>query len=234
MGDPHPSLAVFPVLSGQPLGAAYTTCSPRKPESLPLYSLCGSMGEFPHPHPVPSPCWFSNSMCVARPASVHFLVPRKAYLCTTSVGEWVILSTPTPPPNHTHTHTLHPSNLLLVFPLCGQACLYAPPGLQESLSLCHLCRIVGEHPRQVYTDKYKEVGQDLEQTHTHRVTYTQTHTHTDTHARTHARVRTHTQKHTQQHAHTATHTHTATCTHSHAHAHTATHTRTSQCTLFRE
>lgn len=55
------------------------------------------------------------------------------------------------------------SYLLLVFPLRMQPCLYAFPGLLESLSLGHLCWVVGTHAYNVCTGEDENIGDQLKQ-----------------------------------------------------------------------
>lgn len=55
------------------------------------------------------------------------------------------------------------SYLLLVFPLRMQPGLYAFPGLLESLSLGHLCWVVGTHAYNVCTGEDENVGDQLQE-----------------------------------------------------------------------
>lgn len=55
------------------------------------------------------------------------------------------------------------SYLLLVFPLRMQPGLYAFPGLLESLSLGHLCWVVGTHAYNVCTGEDENIGDQLQQ-----------------------------------------------------------------------
>lgn len=57
----------------------------------------------------------------------------------------------------------HCSYLLLVFPLRMQPGLYAFPGLLESLSLGHLCWVMGTHAYNVCTGEDENIGDQLQQ-----------------------------------------------------------------------